>query len=64
MTNSFMKMLNLKAIEGWVCYTVLRRNSPKEGQDTGVGGLAPVYYTIGSSFRTLTDQRSLLKETD
>ncbi len=56
MTKLFMKMLNLKAIEGWVCYTVLRCNSPKEGQDTTVGVFAPVNQTIGSLFRTLIDK--------
>ncbi len=57
-----MKMPNLCDLEGSVCRMVHECDTPKGGQDTGVGVSAPVSQTVGALLGIPLKQLILKKE--
>jgi len=61
MTKLYLKMLNLKDPEGWVCHCGELAQSTRGGWDIGVGRLAPVGKTVGSLISNPTTTHLLVK---
>jgi len=57
-----MKMPNLCDLEGSVCRMLHECDTPKGGQDTGVGVSAPVSQTVGALLGIPLKQLILKKE--